>query len=260
MRLVFFFINTLVLQQPLLQLSALPPWASESDPGLWNFQSLVEKSFLLHTIIFRKSLHLVFNFNCPIKSLILTAWPDQAIRLLMFLAISWVVSCVVFCAAFFTGVVVIFDNICDFGVSFEATKSLTAVVAFWPTFCPAVRVTFKVVSTICFLLINFDKQSLSFEKIPEPPLWYFRLYPCFVIIIYLMRALRFCIHHKRWLFISEVRHKWRRFRFEHRCFQPFLKQTKISWQSLAESHGSVEPRWKNTRIRQQIIIENRSMG
>jgi len=102
------------------------------------------------------------------------------------------------------------------------------------------------VSIICFLVINFDKQSLRFEKIPEPPLRYFHLYPCFVIIIYLMRALRFCIHHKRWLFLSKVHHKGRRFRFEH---QPFLKQTKISWQLLAESHGSVEPRLKNTGLR-----------
>jgi len=28
---------------------------------------------------------------------------------------------------------------------------------------------FKAVSTTCFLLMNPDKKSLSFEKIPEPP-------------------------------------------------------------------------------------------
>jgi len=59
-----------------------------------------------------------------------------------------------------------FDKICyDLGVNFELTKS----IAFCPAFCLALRAMFKAVSTTYFLLMNPDKKSLSFEKIPEPP-------------------------------------------------------------------------------------------
>jgi len=55
-----------------------------------------------------------------------------------------------------------FDKIyCDLGVNFAT--------AFCPAFCPTLRAMFKAVSMTCFLLINFDQKSLSFEKIPDPP-------------------------------------------------------------------------------------------
>ena len=75
-----------------------------------------------------------------------------------------------------------FDKICcDLGVNFELAKS----IAFCSPFCPALRAMFKAVSRTCFLLMNPDKKSLSFEKIREPPTWYFRLYPRLIITIFI---------------------------------------------------------------------------
>jgi len=56
-----------------------------------------------------------------------------------------------------TGEETIFDKIvCDLGVNFEFANSTD--------FCPVDFVMFKAVSTTCFLLMKFDKKSMSFEK------------------------------------------------------------------------------------------------
>jgi len=87
--------------------------------------------------------------------------PDPAIKLLKF-----GVTCCAFCCASGGVEDTSFDKICcDLGVNFKLAKSMT----FYPAICPALRAMFEAVSTTCFLLMNPDKKSLSFEKIPEPP-------------------------------------------------------------------------------------------
>jgi len=87
--------------------------------------------------------------------------PDPAIKLFKF-----GVTCCAFCGASRGVEDKSFDKICcDLVVNFELAKS----IAFCPVFYPALRAVFKAVSTTCVLLMNPDKKSLSFEKIPEPP-------------------------------------------------------------------------------------------
>jgi len=157
--------------------NSIPCWK------IWVLQFL----FLVHRCCFWElqafQKHPWFVQNCPFiicivysnhltRSWILIArCPDPAIKLFKFS----VVTCCVFCDA--SGGVEedkSFDKICcDLGVNFELAKS----IAFCPAFRPALRAMFKAVSTTCFLLMNPDKKSLSFEKIPEPPTWYFLWYP-----------------------------------------------------------------------------------
>jgi len=165
-------------------------------------------------------------------------YPDPAIKLFKFGVVT--------CGNAFWGVVpwgesggvedTSLDKICcGLGINFELAKS----IAFCPAFCPALRAMFKAMSTTCFLLMNPDKNSLSFEKIPEPPTWYFLWYPHLKTIIYLMPALSFCKDHETKFSASKVHHKCWLFRFEDQCFllvlkpstfQPFTQGVWATWE------------------------------
>jgi len=118
------------------------------------------------TSLICSELSIYYLFKRLTRSCILIArCPDPAINLFKF-----GVTCCAFCGASGGVEDTRFHKICrDLGVNFEIERS----IAFCPAFCPALLAMFKAVSTTCFLLMNPDKKSLGFEKIPEPPTYYF---------------------------------------------------------------------------------------
>jgi len=98
--------------------------------------------------------------------LIARCCPDPAIKLFKFGVVTVVGDPTTTCDVTPCGAVICeetsFEKIAmDFRVHFEFANSTA--------FCPADFAMFKAVSTTFFLLMNFDKKSLSFEKIPEQP-------------------------------------------------------------------------------------------